>query len=458
MAPGGRLPAGPHSLSREQVEADQRQRLRMAMIEAVGEKGYGGVTVSDVISRAGVSRRTFYEHYADTQGCFLDIYDAITAEGMRRVQAAYEQARGWSERIEAAIRVLFESAIESPDALRLIMVEIAAVGPAGFAHRERVMSQYERFIREGLEREPDRGRLSQVTLRGVIGGINRVLYARLYDRRHRRLLALVPELVSWAASYHPAPEPIAAGLLICPPSSLRTRTGLVGGRAPGTLSLGSQGGERRGLVPVDGRLSPSFVAHNQRERILDAIANLTTAKGYGGFGVKEVAEEAAVSLQTFYELFTDKEDAFLVAYELGYTKALSIFERAYADEADWPSGMRAALASLLNFLASEPTFARMTFVDSLVATPRTAASSARSVAAFARLLEGGFEEAPEHSRPPAVVVEAIAGAMFEIIFQYVVEGRTRELPQLTPQATYLALAPFVGAREAGRVATDLAGP
>ncbi|HUB36253.1 MAG TPA: TetR/AcrR family transcriptional regulator [Solirubrobacteraceae bacterium] len=452
-----RLPSGPHTLSREQVEADQRERLRMAMIGAIGEQGYSGVTVSDVISRAGVSRRTFYEHYADTQGCFLDIYDAITAEGMRRVRRAYEQAQGWSERMEAAIRVLFESAIESPDALRLIMVEIAAVGPVGFVHRERVMDQYARFIRAGLEREPDQGRLSELTLRAVIGGINRVLYARLYDRRHARLLALVPDLVSWASSYHPSPTQIAAGLLICPPSSLRTRTGLVGGRAPGTLSLGSQGGDRRGLVPVDGRVSPNFVAHNQRERILDAVANLTAAKGYGGFGVKEVAEQAAVSLQTFYELFTDKEDAFLVAYELGYTKALSIFERAYADEPDWPTGMRAALASLLNFLASEPTFAHMTFVDSLVATPRTAASSARSVAAFARLLEPGFDEAPVSQRPPAVVVEAIAGGLFEIIFQHVVRGRTRELPQLTAQAAYIALAPFVGATEAGLVAADNTG-
>ena len=260
----------------------------MAMIAAIGEHGYSGVTVSDVISRAGVSRRTFYEHYADTQGCFLEIYDAITAEGLRRVQKAYEQAQGWSERMEAAIRVLFESAIESPDALRLIMVEIAAVGPPGFAHRERVMGQYERFIREGLEREPSEGRLSQLTLRALIGGINRVLYARLYDRHHARLLALVPDLVSWASSYYPSPEPIASGLLICPPSSLRTRTGLVGGRAPGTLSLGSQASDRRGLVPADGKVSPNFVAHNQRERIIDAIANLTTAKGYGGFGVKEL--------------------------------------------------------------------------------------------------------------------------------------------------------------------------
>jgi AcrR family transcriptional regulator len=448
--PQRRLPHGPHSLSREQVEADQRQRLMSAMIAVIGEKGYSGATVSDVIVRAGVSRKTFYEHFADAQGCFLAIYDAITKEGIRRVQSAYAEAEGWPGRVEAAIRVLFESAIESPDALRLIMIEIAAAGEAGLAHRERVMVQYARFIREGLELAPGRGTVSDLTLRAVIGGVNRVLYARLHDRRHAKLLALVPDLVRWATSYYPAPAPIAAGARA---SGSLARTGLVGGRAPGTLSLGPQA---RGRGPMRGEGSPSssFVVHNQRERIIDAVANLTAAKGYGGLAVKAIAEEAGISLQTFYEHFSGKEDAFLVAYEIGYMKALAIFERAYRAEPDWPRGMRAALASLLHFLASEPAFAHMTLVDTLVATSRTAALSDKSVAAFARLLEPGFEAAPVSAPPPQVVVEAIAGGMFEIIFDHVVHGRTRDLPELVPQATYIALAPFLGAREAGRVAVE----
>jgi AcrR family transcriptional regulator len=430
------------------VEADQRARLMAATIAVIGEKGYSGTTVADVIARAGVSRKTFYEHFADVQGCFLAIYEAITKEGISRVQRAYEEAEGWPDRVEAAIRVLFESAIESPDALRLIMIEIAAAGQAGLAQRERVMVQYARFIREGLELAPGQGTVSDITLRAVIGGINKVLYARLHDRRHAKLLALVPDLVRWAISYYPAPAPLAADVS---PSGAHTRR-LVGGRAPGTLSLGSQARGRRGPVRGEGSVSSSFIVHNQRERIVDAVANLTAAKGYGGLAVKDIAKEAGISLQTFYEHFPGKEDAFLGAYEIGYTKALAIFERAYNAEPDWPHGMRAALTSLLDFLACEPAFAHMTLVETLVATSRTAALSDKSVAAFARLLELGFEAAPVSAHPPAVVVEAIAGGLFEIIFDYVVHGRTSDLPELAPQATYLALAPFLGAREAGRVA------
>src|SRR5207249_11332900 len=53
------LPRGPHGLAREVVQASQRARMLDAMAEAVAEKGYGAVSVADVIARAGVSRKTF---------------------------------------------------------------------------------------------------------------------------------------------------------------------------------------------------------------------------------------------------------------------------------------------------------------------------------------------------------------------------------------------------------------
>src|SRR4051812_38560372 len=62
----------------------QRERMLDAMARAVGSKGYAKVTVSDVVALAGVSRRTFYEHFADKEECFLESYavgaQAIIAE------------------------------------------------------------------------------------------------------------------------------------------------------------------------------------------------------------------------------------------------------------------------------------------------------------------------------------------------------------------------------------------
>src|SRR5436190_2182446 len=65
---------GPRRLRREEVASSQRARLLRAMAEVAAEKGYANTVVADVIARAGVSRRTFYELFRDKQDCFLAAY------------------------------------------------------------------------------------------------------------------------------------------------------------------------------------------------------------------------------------------------------------------------------------------------------------------------------------------------------------------------------------------------
>jgi len=62
-----RLPRGPHRLDRGEVEENQRRRMYGAMIEAVATNGYGRTSVKQVVTLAGVSRRAFYEQFANKQ-------------------------------------------------------------------------------------------------------------------------------------------------------------------------------------------------------------------------------------------------------------------------------------------------------------------------------------------------------------------------------------------------------
>src|SRR3954454_16600463 len=62
-------------------------------------------------------------------------------------------------------------------------------------------------------------------------------------------------------------------------------------------------------------LSRQFIASNQRERLLEAIANVVAEKGYAGTRVADITNYAGVSRKTFYELFTDKEECFLAAFD-----------------------------------------------------------------------------------------------------------------------------------------------
>lgn len=414
-----------------------------AMLASTGEQGYATTVVADVIAKAVASRKTFYEHFEDKHACFFAMSDEIAAEWVGRVERTEDTPNDGRSSIEAFVNELFTLALESPAALRVLAVELTAAGPAGIERRERALDGLARPLREALGEElPGAELLARV----IVGAILGILYARARRgarvRRPRRgdLLAVAPEVAMWACTYR-----LESGAAIAQPSTNGAgRTVPVGGRAPGTLSLGSRAIERRGLPRGEGNVTRSFVVHNQRERILDALANLSAAKGYGATTIPEIVQEAAVSVQAFYEHFSGKEDAFLVAYELGHRKALAIVERAYESQENWPAAVRAGIAALLDFLASEPSYAHLALIDALTASPKAAAMAHNGMNAYAGMLEPGLELTVNGSLPTTVAVEATAGALLELCFVYVATERTRELPSLEEVASDIALRPFVG--------------
>jgi AcrR family transcriptional regulator len=450
-APEGRLPRGTHGLTREQVQANQRERIMTAMVDLVGEKGYGATSVREVAKRAGVSRKAFYELFANKQECFLATYDALVAEGLDRVSAAARDAGGLKDELGLGLGALFQRSIETPSIQRLVLLEVAAVGPAGMQRREQLISSYEGMWRKNLGAPARPGIIPNPLLRAIVGGVLRVLYTRVQTGAQRKLPALIAELVRWSFTYRPLPATMAAiGELEQP----ARRFVLAAGRAPGTLSPWSTSPRRRAATPRTPNVSRSFIVHSQRERILDALALLSVEQGYANIKVDEIASRASVSLEAFYEHFTDKQDAFLVAYEIGHGKSLALVEQAADSAADWPRSVRASVTTLLEFLSSEPAFAHMALVDALVATPRTADRANKGILRYCQLLTPGFEETAGSEAPPEPTVEAIAGGIFELCLTYTAQGHAQALTELTPWIVYFALAPFIGTEKAARVASD----
>lgn len=185
--------------------AAQRVRMLVAITRAVAEKGYSRVTVTDVVGLAGVSRRTFYEQFADKEGCFLAAYatgcDVLIARVVS-ASLAVGPDPGWQERLEAAIEAYLETLAADPEFARTFLVDILGAGPAAVDLRRRVHEQFvQQYVvlgRMAAEEEPDLETVSEIHLRALVGGIAEVVQQHLHVDTAETLPALAPALVQLA--------------------------------------------------------------------------------------------------------------------------------------------------------------------------------------------------------------------------------------------------------------------
>jgi AcrR family transcriptional regulator len=438
----GRLPHGPHGLTPEEVEADQRARLIAAMVQMVADKGYAATTVGDLIAHAGVSRKTFYAHFDDREDLLLAAFDEVSPAVLDDVRAAVRLKGGPTRQLEALMRRLCRIGQESPGTIALSAIEIAGGNQVGLARRNRLMSEYGDLLEECLQANDDDRVLPDSLSRALAGSVYRTIDAHL-RRRCEDTGALGPQLARWARSY----DPIPAGFDPDAPSKRpwsSSEDGLVGGRAPGTLTLAPAGYR----APIE-RQTKGFVHHVNRERILDAVAQLVEETGYMQLTAQAIAERADVSERAFLAHFKSKDDAFTAAVEVGHMKGMAIVARAREHAKDWRTGVRDSIHALVEFLAAEPYFTRLAFVDAPLAGVEMTKRMHQHVTVYTRLL---LEDAPQRRRPPEVAPEAAVHGLFELAFHYAVQHRAPELLGVRSEATYLVLAPFVGVSEAAEAA------
>jgi AcrR family transcriptional regulator len=445
------LPRGPQALPPEEVAADQRERLYEAMIKSVNERGFVATTISDLVAGAGVSRRSFYEHFENKEECLLATYDALIARLTARIVEAYEPKDEWTEQIEAFVRILFEASSDRPDAARLVSVEMGAAGPVGIERWARDAELLTTFVTSIFEQAPGEGSVPAPVARAIVGALRTILYSRVRRERSSRSLKaelqkLTPDVVTWIVGFYPTPPQIPAR------PKARRHGHLQGGRAPGTLSPSPRWAPR-GLPRGEHSLPKGFVAHNQRERIFDAVANLTAARGYAALSLEEIVAEAAISLQTFYEHFENKEEAFLATFEMGHAKATAAINRSLDLKLSWARNIRMGLTALLEFLASEPSIARLACVDILIAYPHVSGRVNEANFSYIELLDIGPDDSYPNM-PAPVMREASVGGIFELLHDYILHGRTQRVPELIDYVMYIAITPFAGSEIAAQAVAE----
>jgi len=193
-APAGRLPAGRHGLPREFVISNQRARIIDAMARAVAERGYARTSVADVLARAGVSRKTFYERFRDKEDCFLQAYDVV-AEGLfERAEAAFREGAGepWEVRVRHGLARTLEAMAREPEFTKMCMVEGPSAGPEAMKRYFAILELFRLYVDQG--REVADAEVPELTAHAVVSGVAGMIYRHVADDRAEELPELLPEL------------------------------------------------------------------------------------------------------------------------------------------------------------------------------------------------------------------------------------------------------------------------
>jgi AcrR family transcriptional regulator len=195
-----RLRSGRDSLSRDRVDGIQRARILSAMASVVSEHGLPSASVSSVVSRAGVSRRTFYELFADREECFLATFDQALSVAGAAVLPEYERPGPWREQIRAGLAAFLEFLDEEPDMGAVCVVHSLGAGPPALERRRRIVQGLIAAVEAG---GPEGGKGANgkaaagapLTGEGVVGAVLAVVHARLVQPTGRPMVELLGPLM-----------------------------------------------------------------------------------------------------------------------------------------------------------------------------------------------------------------------------------------------------------------------
>jgi AcrR family transcriptional regulator len=175
-----------------------RERIAATMVELVAEHGYGATRVDAVCERGRVGRADFERLFADKEDCFLSLHDEIGADLCARVDAAYNGAGSWHDRIWAAGWAAMRFLEEDISRARFFVVEVNGAGAAAQARRDRILQRFADMIDAGRGELEDPTSVSRATAEIVAGAIYGTILNKVEDGGIERGADFLPELVYMA--------------------------------------------------------------------------------------------------------------------------------------------------------------------------------------------------------------------------------------------------------------------
>jgi AcrR family transcriptional regulator len=192
------LPRGRHGLSREFIAQHQRERLIVAIADALDEHGYDRTTVAAISGQAGVSKSDFYTHFVGKDECFFAAYDEAVERLRGDVLRACAGREGWAEGVCDGLAAALGGLAAEPAQANLLLVEGLRAGPGVYGRFQGAVESFVPYLRDGAPAGPVASRPPDATDEAVVGGIATLLGRRVLAGETDRLDRFFPELAEFA--------------------------------------------------------------------------------------------------------------------------------------------------------------------------------------------------------------------------------------------------------------------
>jgi AcrR family transcriptional regulator len=218
---------------------------------------------------------------------------------------------------------------------------------------------------------------------------------------------------------------------------------------------GRKGGSELGPLPGGHHgLSREQISESQRERLLAAVAEIVSERGYRAATITEIVKLASVSTRDFYEHFASTEECFLAAFEAVIGHLEELIRSAVEPFPDWPNRVIAGLRAALTFFASEPNLARLCLIEPVTATPTIAIRFRQVVLDCIPLLAEGRKQSPNGQSLPESTEDSLLGGLVSLTSRSILADEPASLPDLLPDLVDFVLSPYLGAEKAKELAAE----
>ena len=166
---------------------EHRSRLLEGMANAVTRKGFADTTIADIVGEAGVSRRTFYEHFESKAECLIALYEAASHNTLKVLKDSIDPSHGWQTQVESSLRAYLGCMASNPALVRTLFIEIMHLGAEGMEARRRVNQALADFIMNTVGRKALEPKMAVA----IVGGIHELILEYIEQDKVAKLEDLV---------------------------------------------------------------------------------------------------------------------------------------------------------------------------------------------------------------------------------------------------------------------------